>query len=71
MKFSGLAHFATDGPEFLSARAFTGEVIEAFGPDRMVMGGVKPDIVDLHMDSYSEKEWAQVKGGNLQELLDW
>ena len=71
MKFSGLAHFASDGPKFLSARTFTGQVIKAFGPDRMVMGGVEPATVDLHMEQYSEKDRAKVKGNNLKELLNW
>jgi len=71
MKFSGLAHFADDAPDFLSGRAFTNQVISAFGVDRMVMGGVSPKTVDLHMEGYSEKDKAKVKGGNLAELLDW
>jgi predicted TIM-barrel fold metal-dependent hydrolase len=71
MKFSGLAHFAQDGPKFLSARTFTNQVIAAFGPERMVMGGVDPATIDLHMEQYSEKDRARVKGNNLRDLLDW
>ena len=71
MKFSGLAHFASDGPKFLSARTFTSQVIRAFGPERMVMGGVEPATVDLHMEQYSEKDRAKVKGNNLRDLLSW
>jgi len=71
MKFSGLAHFAENGPEFLSARTFTSQVISAFGPDRMVMGGVEPRTVDLHMEEYSNADRAKVKGLNLQQLLNW
>jgi predicted TIM-barrel fold metal-dependent hydrolase len=71
MKFSGLAHFADDGPQFLSAIAFTKQVINAFGPERMVMGGVDPDIVDIHMQDYSAGDIARVKGNNLKELLNW
>lgn len=71
MKFSGLAHFATDAPDFLSARTFTDQVIDAFGVDRMVMGGVLPATVDAHMTNFSEKDRAKVKGNNLRELLNW
>ena len=71
MKFSGLAHFANDGPDYLSARTFTKQVINTFGPDRMVMGGVLPGTVDKHMTGYSELDIAKVKGNNLQQLLDW
>ncbi len=71
MKFSGLAHFAKDAPKFLSARTFTSQVIKAFGPDRIVMGGVEPATVDLHMQEYSEKDRAKVKGNNLRDLLSW
>ena len=71
MKFSGLGHFADDAPRFLSARTFTSQVIKAFGPDRMVMGGVEPDTVDIHMEEYSEEDRAKVKGNNLMRLLNW
>ena len=71
MKFSGLGHFADDGPDFPSARTFTSQVISFFGPDRMVMGGVHPNTVDLHMEQYSEEDRAKVKGNNLRELLNW
>lgn len=71
MKFSGLGHFAEDGPDYLSARVFTSQVIKAFGPDRMVMGGVEPEVVDLHMPGYSDTDRAKVKGVNLQQLLNW
>jgi predicted TIM-barrel fold metal-dependent hydrolase len=71
MKFSGLAHFADDGPAFLSARTFTSQVIKAFGPERLVMGGVDPGTVDLHMEDYSNADRAKVKGLNLQQLLKW
>ena len=39
MKFSGVAHFADDSPDFQSARPFTRQVLKAFGPEKMVMGG--------------------------------
>ncbi len=71
MKFSGLAHFAKDAPGFPSARTFTSQVIKAYGVDRMVMGGVTPDTVDLHMKGYSDKDIAKVKGNNLRDLLNW
>lgn len=71
MKFSGLGHFADDGPAFLSARTFTSQVIKTFGPDRVVMGGVDPGTVDLHMEEYSDADRAKVKGNNLVELLNW
>ena len=71
MKFSGLAHFAEDGPTFPSAKVFTSQVIKAFGPDKMVMGGVAPVTVDIHMESYTEVDRAKVKGNNLVDLLDW
>jgi predicted TIM-barrel fold metal-dependent hydrolase len=69
MKLSGLNHFAQDGPLYTSAKPFTRQVALAFGPDRMVWGSGTPDIVDAHLDFFSEAERAQVKGLNLQRLL--
>jgi hypothetical protein len=50
-------------------RPFTRIVIEAFSPDRLVWGGGTPNIVDAHMQGYTEKEIAKVKGDNLSNLL--
>lgn len=69
MKFSGLNHFATDAPLYLSAQPFTRMVIEAFGPDRLVWGSGTPGIVDAHLEGYSEIDRMKVKGGNLADLL--
>jgi len=69
MKLSGLNHFATDEPLYLSAKPFTRMVIEAFSPDRMVWGSGTPDIVDAHLEGYSESERMKVKGDNLANLL--
>lgn len=69
MKLSGLNHFAKDEPLYESAQDFTRQVVEAFGPDRMVWGSGTPRIVDAHMAAYSEDDRARVKGGNLQRLL--
>ncbi len=71
MKLSGLNHFATDEPLYLSARPFTRRVVEAFGPDRMVWGSGIPDIVDAHLAEYTEADRRKVKGENLAKLLDW
>ncbi|MCC6457054.1 MAG: amidohydrolase family protein [Caldilineaceae bacterium] len=71
MKLSGLNHFADDGPLYTSALPFTRQVIAAFGPTRMVWGSGTPDIVDAHMQEYTEQERALVKGGNLAQLLKW
>jgi L-fuconolactonase len=69
MKLSGLGHFAQDAPLYLSARPFTRQVIQAFGPDRMVWGGGSPEIVDAHMEHYSETDRMKVKGMNLACLF--
>ena len=69
MKLSGVSHFAEDAPLYLSARPFTRRVVEAFGPERLVWGSGSPEIVDAHMEGYSEVERAKVKGGNLAKLL--
>ena len=69
MKLSGLNHFATDAPLYLSARPFTRRVVEAFGPDRLVWGSGIPRIVDAHMEGYAEVDWMKVKGDNLASLL--
>ncbi len=69
MKLSGLNHFATDAPLYLSARPFTRMVIEAFGPNRLVWGSGTPDIVDAHMEGYAETDKMKVKGDNLAALL--
>jgi predicted TIM-barrel fold metal-dependent hydrolase len=71
MKLSGINHFAEDAPLYESARPFTKRVIEAFGPDRMVWGSGTPNIVDAHMQGYSQADISKVKGGNLRRLLKW
>ncbi len=71
MKLSGLNHFAEDAPLFKSALPFTSQVIKAFGPERMVWGSGTPDIVDAHMEGYTEAEISKVKGDNLRQLLNW
>ena len=70
MKLSGLNHFSQDAPLYLEAKPFTRLVIDAFGPDRLVWGSGTPEIVDAHLDRESETERAQVKGGNLEKLLN-
>ncbi len=69
MKLSGLNHFASDEPLYLSARPFTRLVIDAFGPQRMVWGSGSPDIVDAHLSHCTEAERSAVKGDNLARLL--
>lgn len=69
MKLSGLNHFATDAPLYLSARSFTRRVIETFGPDRMVWGSGAPRIVAAHMEGYAAAQQEKVKGDNLAALL--
>lgn len=71
MKLSGLNHFAEDAPYYESALSFTGRVIREFGVDRMVWGSGTPKIVDAHMANYSDSDRAKVKGGNIQQLLNW
>lgn len=69
MKLSGLNHFATDAPLYLSAKNFTRQVVDAFGPDQMVWGSGTPQIVDAHLAYLPEAERAKVKGENLLKLL--
>lgn len=71
MKFSGLSHFAKDAPHFQSARPFTKQVIDAFGPDRMFMGGTAPETVRIHMEGYSSGDIKKVTGENILKLLRW
>lgn len=71
MKLSGLDHFAKDAPLYTSARAFTRWVVAAYGPKQMVWGSGTPEIVDAHMQAYSEEDRALVKGINLARLLNW
>lgn len=71
MKLSGLNHFATDAPLYLSAQNFTHLVADAFGPERMVWGSGTPAIVDAHLAHLPEADRAKVKGGNLAALLPW
>jgi len=71
MKLSGIGHFAEDEPYYESALLFTNTVIREFGADRMVWGSGSPKIVDVHMASYSAEDRQKVKGGNIQQLLDW
>jgi L-fuconolactonase len=70
MKLSGLNHFASDAPLYTSAQSFTREVVNVFGPRRMVWGSGTPEIVDTHLSHFSEAERALVKGDNLARLLN-
>ncbi|MEZ4867341.1 MAG: amidohydrolase family protein [Caldilineaceae bacterium] len=69
MKLSGLNHFSQDAPLYLDAKPFTRWVVSAFGVDRLVWGSGTPQIVDAHLDYLSTAARAQVKGGNLAQLL--
>ena len=71
MKLSGINHFAQDVPHYESAIPFTHRVIREFGANRMVWGSGSPTIVDVHMADYSASDRAKVKGGNIQQLLQW
>jgi len=71
MKLSGLNHFATDAPLYLSAKPFIRLVADAFGPARMVWGSGTPKIVDAHLDHLSEDDRAAVKGGNIARLVGY
>jgi predicted TIM-barrel fold metal-dependent hydrolase len=68
MKLSGLNHFSNDPPLHESVRPFTRRVIDAFGPERLLWGYGTPQIVDVHMDGYTEDERELVKGDNAYEL---
>lgn len=70
MKLSGIEHFASDGPLYLSARSLTRLVIDAFGPAHMVWGSGTPEIVDAHLAHLSEADRQLVKGGTLARLLN-
>ena len=69
MKLSGLSHFASDAPLYLSARPFTHWVVDAFGPERMVWGSGTPEIVDAHLAHLPKADRSLVKGGTLARLL--
>ena len=69
MKLSGLNHFATDAPLYTSALRFTRQVVDAFGPRRMVWGSGTPEIVDAHLSHLTPADRERVKGGNLARLL--
>jgi predicted TIM-barrel fold metal-dependent hydrolase len=71
MKLSGLNHFKKDAPLYESAKPFTKRVVEAFGQDRLVWGSGTPEIVDVHVDGYSEADRAKVKGENLARIVPW
>ncbi len=71
MKLSGLNHFASDPPLYLSAVPFVHQVASAFGPERMVWGSGTPAIVDAHLDHFDPDARALVKGGNIQHLISW
>lgn len=70
MKLSGVGHFAQDDPLYESARVFTRQVADVFGPDRLAWGSGSPSIVDHHLAHWSEVDRAKVRGGNLARLLD-
>jgi L-fuconolactonase len=71
MKLSALGQIADDGPLYTSVRPFTRRVIAAFGPAHTLWGNGIPDMVDAHMQEYTEQERALVKGENLARLLNW
>jgi predicted TIM-barrel fold metal-dependent hydrolase len=69
MKLSGLNHFANDPPLYQGVQSFVRLVADAFGPDRLVWSSGTPQIVDAHLDHWTEDERAKVKGRNLENLL--
>jgi predicted TIM-barrel fold metal-dependent hydrolase len=71
MKLSGIDYIATDGPDYESVRPFTRRLIREYGAERVVWSGGSPKVLDVHMKGYSAADIAQVKGGNLQRLLNW
>lgn len=71
MKLSGLNHFSDDAPLYLEAKNFTRQIVDAFGPARLVWGSGTPDIVDAHLGHLSHNDRDKVKGGNLATLLPW
>jgi predicted TIM-barrel fold metal-dependent hydrolase len=70
MKLSGINHFAKDAPLYESAKPFTRQVVDAFGPDHLVWGSGTPRIVDAHLAHLSAADRDKVKGGNLARLLN-
>ncbi len=71
MKLSGLSHFASDAPLYLSAKPFTRWVADAFGSTQLVWSSGTPEIADAHLPHFSADERALVKGGTLARLLPW
>ena len=69
MKFSALDHFSDDGPHYESVRPFTRQVVDAFGPNRLVWGKGSPEVIDRHLAGYDETDRASVTGENLNELI--
>lgn len=71
MKLSCYEYIAVDEPLYLSAQRFTQQLAVAFGPARLVWGGIVPALVAAHLPNYSAADHANILGGNLQRLLGW
>ena len=71
MKLSGINHIADDAPLYLSVARLTRLVADAFGPTRVVWGGLTPDVIRAHLPHWAEADIANALGGNLTRLLRW
>ncbi len=69
MKLSGLGHIAQDAPGYLSIARLTRLLADAFGPDRIVWGGVSPETIRKHLAHWPETDMAKALGGNLARLF--
>jgi predicted TIM-barrel fold metal-dependent hydrolase len=78
MKYSGVNYSSKQKFPFRDARPIVRRAYDAFGPDRMIWGGLgmnmkqfeeSVELLDLMFDYATEAERAKIRGGNAQRLF--
>jgi predicted TIM-barrel fold metal-dependent hydrolase len=80
MKYSGVRYSSKQEPPYLDAKPLVRKTFDAFGPDRMLWGGLGHNmsefrqakaVFDSMFDFASEKDRAQIKGLTAAKLFGW
>ena len=80
MKFSGVGYTSKQDPPHLDAKPLVRRTFDAFGPERMLWGGLgqtmagwkeAQSIFDTHLGFASEKDRAQIRGLTAAKLFGW
>jgi predicted TIM-barrel fold metal-dependent hydrolase len=78
MKFSGVEYLSKQGYPYLDAKPLVKRVVEAYGPDRIVWGGLGSTFSEFHgnremfdgmLDFLPETDRAKIRGANAMRIF--